>query len=143
MAGPPRAISGNQGFVLAGGSRIAEVTGWDATTDYGTKNYVSQSSVFGSGNNYTGYNKTVQGNTKMSGTIKGYLDPNFAVGSVLVGGALVALVLYEDYYSTPQSYWALTARIGTRTGGADIMTAEPVPFSATFDSDGLITGVNV
>ncbi len=140
----PRAISGNQGFVLAGGSRVAEITGWDATIDYGTKNYVAQSSTLNTGGgNYVGFNKTVQGNEKMSGTIKGYLDPAFPIASILVGGALVALVLYESYYGSPQSYYSLTARIGTRTAGADIMTGEPVPFTATFDSDGLITGVNV
>lgn len=132
----PRAISGNQGRVIVGGSTIAEIVGWDGTLDFGVKTYVAQSAVSGN----VGYQKTVQGNTKMSGSIRGLLDPNYAPATVLASGALVSLLLYEQY---PNNYFSMQARIGTRTAGADFNSGDPIPFTATFESDGLVQQIGV
>ena len=131
-SGNPRAISGNQGYVKVGGSGVAEVTDWTATIDFGVKTYVGQHNVISN----VGYQSTVQGNTKCSGTINGLFDPNYNPSTILGNGALVLLQLYLNY---PTSFVSFQGRIGTRTLGANINTADPIPFSATFESDGLVT----
>lgn len=135
--GQPRAISGNQGRVIVGGSTIAEVTGFQGTISYGVKTYVPQSGVVGG----VGYQKTVQGNTKCSGTINGLLDPNYPPSTTLGKGALVTLVLYEQF---PNAYINCTlARIDNRTFAADINSGDPAPFTAAFESDGQVIEVSI
>jgi hypothetical protein len=128
----PRPISGNQGYAKIGGSGIAEITDWTATLDYGVKTYVGQHNVVGG----IGYQATVQGNTKCSGSCNGLFDPNYAPGVTLGKGALVQLQLFLNF---PTSFVSFLGRIATRTIGANINTGDPVPFSATFESDGVVT----
>lgn len=128
----PRAISGNQGYVKVGGSAISEVTEFNGTIDYGVKTYVAQSKVVSG----VGNQATVLGNKKCSGTISGLFDPNYSPGSVFNQGALVQLQLFLNY---PTSFVSFMGRIATRTLGANINTADIIPWSGTFESDGAVT----
>ena len=128
----PRAISGNQGSCKLGGSQIAEFTKFDGTIDYGVKTYVAQSGVSGG----VGYQKTVLGNAKCSGTVEGLFDPNYPVGTIFNKGALISMTMY---LSSTTSFVSFQGRIATRTLGFDINSGDPQPFTGTFESDGVIT----
>jgi hypothetical protein len=128
----PRAISGNQGYLKVGGSAISEVTEFTGTIDYGVKTYVAQSKVVAG----VGSQATVLGNQKCSGTISGLFDPNYSPGSVFNKGALIQFQLFLNF---PTSFVSFQGRISTRTLGANFNTADPIPWSGTFESDGAIT----
>lgn len=135
-----RAISGNQGFVKLGSSQVGEITEFSGTVNYGVKTYVAQSSVLPAGGGGVGYQKTVKGNTNLDATITGLFDPNYPIGTILAKGAIIAYILYENY---PSAYFSGNCRVDTRTFAANMNTGDPIPFTATIKSDGIVNEVGV
>jgi hypothetical protein len=125
----PQAISGNLGKVTVGGSTVAEISKFKATLDRGGKTYGAQSGVSAG----IGWEKTLNGTHKCSGTFEGFFDPNFPIGSICDVDALVTLTLYSNF---PGSYITGAARIFSRDFSADIDTGDPEPFNYAFQYHG-------
>jgi len=125
----PQALSGNAGKVLIGGSAVAEISKWKATVDRGLKTYGAQSGVSGG----VGWEKTLVGTHKCSGSFEGYFDPNFAIGTQADVDTLVTLSLYLNY---PSAYITGSARIASRDLSADIDTGDPEPLAYNFQYHG-------
>lgn len=137
-----QAISGNYGQVIVGGSVVGEISKWKGTIDRGGKSYGAQSGVDATGK---GWEKTLSGTGKVTGSFEGFFDPNFPVGSVVDTDALVTLVLYlaKPGLGVPVSGIGGSARIFSRDVSADIDTGDPEPFSTNFQYHGKPTFTNM
>jgi hypothetical protein len=128
----PVALSGMVGAVYAGGSKIAEVSEWKATTDQGIKTYGAQSGVVAGVN----WEKNVLGTHKCTGSFNGYFDPNYPMGSIVNTDNLITLTLYKRY---PDVYVTGQARIASHDDGANIGTGDPEPLAYNFNYFGAPT----
>ena len=137
----PQALSGNYGQVIVGGSVVAEISKWKATIDRGGKSYGAQSGVDSSGK---GWEKTLSGTGKVTGSFDGFFDPNYPVGTVVDTDTLVTLVLYlqKPGLGTPSGIGG-SARIFSRDLSADIDTGDPEPFTTNFQYHGKPTFTNI
>ena len=125
----PVALSGMVGAVYAGGSKIAEVSEWKATTDRGIKTYGAQSGVVAGVN----WEKTVSGTHKATGSFDGYFDPNYPMGSICNVDALVTGTFYKSY---PSVYVTGQMRIQSNDDSADIDTGDPEALAYSFQFHG-------
>lgn len=132
----PQAVSGNSGKVILGGSVIAEISKWKATIDRGLKTYGAQSGVVSG----VGWEKTLVGTHKCTGSFEGYFDNNYAPGTLADVDTLVTLSLYLVY---PSAYITGSARISTHDLSADIDTGDPEPFTYNFQFHGAPTFVGL
>lgn len=121
-----RGIHGNQGKAVVGGSTIAELTGWTCKRSLGIVNYIGQSAA--------GEQRSVRGNKKSSGTIKGKYDPSDPIDSKLQTDSYVTLVLYHN---ASQRWKTVVALIGDidYTVEIDGHPGTIQEWSATWESD--------
>lgn len=121
-----RGISAKLGYVIVGSCTIAELTEWTATLDKGLKTYNSRSGG--------GWQKTVIGNKKISGTLRGKYDSGDPIDAQLNTDSLVSLVLCFD--SSPQERLYGSARLGSLEFTVNNDTGDIEEWSCSFESDG-------
>ena len=127
-----RAIHGNQGKALLGSSTIAQLTKWSCEIDLGIVNYVAVSGA--------GWQRSVRGNKKASGSLTGKYDPDSPIDTVIDGDNLVSLVLYHN---ATQRWISMTALLGKQTFSAEIDGHPGViqEWECAFESDGPVSKV--
>jgi len=117
-------LCGNSGYATFGGSDILTLTGWDAELDKGVKTFNDREGA--------GWQKTCSGNKKFSGTIKGNIDDQDNIATLLdANDNLFAAELHFD----TSDYWSGNARIGTISLSVDLDGGEPQTWTASFESD--------
>ena len=126
------ALHGNQGKVLLGSSTIAELTGWTMKLAQGVATYVAVSSG--------GWQRTVRGNKKGSGTLKGKYVATAPIDTMLQTDSIVALVLYHN---ASQRWKSTSAMMGEIDYGATIdgQPGEVQEWSCSFESDGPVVSI--
>lgn len=122
-----RGISGNRGSVLLGSCHISELTDFTYTFDRGLKMYNAYSGG--------GWQRSVLGNKKVTGTIKGKYDSSDPIDVVLNTDSLVTLRLIFD--SSPNEYMQGEARLGSITFNVNLDTGDVQDWSCPFESDGV------
>lgn len=123
----PVGISGKHGYAKIGSSIISEFTDWTGTLDKGLQNYNAYSGG--------GWQKSVVGNKKFSGTINGMYDTNYPVDAVLDTDELVVLELHMD----AGDYYYGYARMGNITYTVNSNTGAIESWSCQFESHGIWT----
>lgn len=118
------AVSGNQGKALVGSSTISELSSWNMDDDAGVQTYNAYAGA--------GWQRSVAGNRKVTGSVEGFYDPNGPIDAILTNGAVVMLRLYENATKYAQGY----ARLSKISRSANLGTAEPEKWSASFESEG-------
>lgn len=121
-----RGISGKLGYVVVGSCTIAELTEWNATLDKDLKMYNSRSGG--------GWQKTVVGNKKVTGSIKGKYDSGDPIDAQLNTDSLVSLSLRFD--SSPAEYLFGSARLGSLEFTVNNDTGDIEEWTCNFESDG-------
>ena len=120
-----RAISGKEGYAMVGSCDVYELASWNAVYDQSIHTYNSRSGA--------GWQKTVRGNNKVSGTIE--TKWMSGIKSVFAKDTLVAVELHND----DGDYLSGNARLGPLTYNANLDTGEPQTVSVPFESDGAWT----
>tara|TARA_Y100000034_G_C6767975_1_gene342464 strand:+ start:310 stop:690 length:381 start_codon:yes stop_codon:yes gene_type:complete len=120
----PRGISGNQGYISFASSDIRELTKWTADKDFGVNTYNSRDSA--------GWQKTIVGNKKFSGTLEGKIDVDDSIEDDIDTESLVALQLHQN----TANYWAGNGRVSNFSITCDPDTGEPQTWSCSWESDG-------
>lgn len=121
-----RGIPGRLGKVIAGSCTIAEVTDYNYTFDRGLKMYNAYSGF--------GWQRSVIGNKKVSGTIKGKYDSSDPIDVALNTDNLVQLYLYFDH--TLNKNMGGAARLGNLQFTVNLDTSDIEEWTCTFESDG-------
>ena len=125
-------VHGNQGKVLLGSSTIALLTKWTSDIDLGIVTYNAQQGA--------GWQQTVRGNKKASGTLTGKYVLSDPIDSKINIDTLVTLVLYHD----PSQRWiSMSARTGKLSFSANLegQPGEIQEWSCSYESDGAVTQV--
>lgn len=121
-----RGISGNRGKVLLGSCTISELTDFSFAFDRGLKLYNAYSGF--------GWQRSVLGNKKVNGTIKGKYDSSDPIDVVLNTDNLVTLQLFFDRDPIEKLYGS--ARLGTIQYEVNLDTGDIETWSCAFESDG-------
>lgn len=121
-----RGISGNRGRIVANSCLIAELTDFNYTYDKGNKTY---NAVSGGG-----WQKTVLGNKKVSGTLKGKYDSDDPIDVALNTDSLVSLQLSFD--TSPPQYFLGQARLHSLAFTVNVDTGDIEEWTCQFESDG-------
>ena len=120
-----RAVSGKEGYAMVGSCDVFELTSWNAVYDQTIHMYNSRSGA--------GWQKTVRGNKKVSGTIE--TKWMTGISSTFAKDTLVSV----EMHNTAGDYLAGNARLGALTYNANLDTGEPHTVSIPFESDGAWT----
>lgn len=124
------ALSGKYGYIEIGSCDVCGFQMWTVDRDNGIQTYNARC-----GN---GWQLTIVGNKKFSGTISGVYDSADPIETHIETDSLVTLILHHD----DQNYHYGSARIGKITYGANSDTGELQKWSAAFESHGAWTTTN-
>lgn len=119
--------SGNQGYISLNSCDVQELTHWTMDYPFGVGTYNARSGA--------GWQKTVSGNKKISGTLTGKFTPGNDIRTNIDSTSILPLVLNLD----ASSYWSGNARISNIKMSSNIDTGEPQEWTADYESHGAWT----
>lgn len=120
----PQIESGKLGKIVIDGDQVVETTGW-------TRNVKASIHTVGtSGSN--GWKRAVAGTRHATGTLKGVMDIQTPIDTIIAAGDRVELKLYYD----DTNYYRHAAILGNIETTQDSNEGDIVPWTCSWENDG-------